>query len=349
MKSYEDILSQIALIKTGPPGGARDITWLTQSNVIGVARDEGGRLEIFLAGTKLRVTSTLVRKAIDFHDWHRTIDQRLTATRLLLPPYGHFDPVGAFICAELLRTGADQNLQYAFETTEPIIEISIQRLQLSANALLGLAGELLLLNSLVRLADDPLVNEVIVAWDGWRRSARDFRWRSTGVEVKTTTMPTSTHSIQGVHQVEPSPAGGDHIENRLLLVSIGLQESESTSNSFSIPGIVNQIVERLHATGNGGLVEQFLGSVATYGSESGFGYKHLTMSADAPFTTSFTTTFFRGYDMEDPLIQVLRSVDVLPHVHVERQSVSFTASFPAAVSPVNPIVGANQVAESILG
>lgn len=350
MKNYETVLNDLAAIPSATAGAVRDITWLTPVDVIGVARDQAGHLEIFLAGMQLKPRTAALRDAMEHHEWHRTSGQRIAANRLLLPALGHFDQVGAFICAELLRNGADQDLARAFAITEPIIELAVERLMMSHAAMLGLVGELLLLSSMCRQAPDHLVALVVQSWDGWRRSARDFRWDRTGVELKTTTRATSSHVIQGVHQIEPSAAGDeDSPEDRLLLVSVGLQTAQAGASSFSITTLVQRILDRLLATGNAGLQKGFLANLSAYGSESGFGYDHATMSAEPPFTALFVTTFFRGYDMSDPGVEVLRRDDVAPHPHVEISSVRFRINLPSVITGQNPISGANQVARSILG
>ncbi len=345
MSSYEEILGIVSSVPRTTEGGVRDITWLTQGEVIGVARDQAGRLEIFLAGEQLHPRTSTVREALEHQEWYRAVGTPLAASRLMLPAFGHFDQVCAFISTELLRKGADNDLEQAFIDAEPIVELAIKRLLLSESSMLGLTGELLLLDAMCRQVDDKLISQVVNSWDGWRRSARDFAWDATGVEVKTTTRATSSHEVQGVHQVEPAGLEDGGAEQRLLLVSVGLQVSGQSTSSFSIPMLVQRIVDRMGATGD---VAQFLANVASYGSESGFGYDHATMAADAPFTTTFSAAFVRGYDMIDPDIEVLRRDDVADHHHVELQSVTFRINLPAAVSAHNPVAGANQVAREIL-
>lgn len=349
MSNYEDVLDAISAAASTSAGGVRDMTWLTSAEVIGVARDKDGRLEVYLAGRALNACSQSVREALLHHVWHRKSGAPLPANRLLLPALGHFDAVAAFICAELLRNGADQDIDYAFRVTEPIIELAIERLLLSEAALLGLTGELLLLSSLCHEANDHLVGRVINSWDGWRRSSRDFHWEGTGVELKTTVRSTASHMVQGVHQIEPSDGdNGQPTEDRLLLVSVGIQKADAGPNSISVPALVQRIVDRLEATGNQSQVAEFLTRVGRYGSESGFGYDHSSMRNDAPFTSTFTVAFFRGYDMTDPAVEVLRRDDVATRHHVEMQSVSFRITLPATLSAANPITGANQTARSIL-
>ena len=350
MINYEEVLEQINAVPAGVTGNDRSITWLTDAQVVGLARNNRGHLELFLAGDQLTPRTRTVKSAIHHHSWHRDAQPPLSANRILLPALGHFDQVGAFIAAELLREQADANLERAFAVTEPLIELAIKRLEISENAILGLVGELLILEALCRRADDLHVGRVVKAWDGWRRSARDLTWEGTGVEIKTTTRSTSSHAIHGVHQIEPASATDDDPgEARLLLVSIGLRQADPNVPALSIPFLVESIVERLNATGASGLVDEFLTRVAMYGSESGIGYEHATMANEAPFTAPFTVTFVRGYDMADPAVEVLRRDDVVSHQHVDAQSLTFRVELPATISFDNPVAGARRVAEAILG
>lgn len=350
MISYEEVLEQINAVPAGVTGNDRTITWLTDAQVVGLARNSRGHLEVFLAGDKLKPRTSTVKSAIHYHSWHRDTQPPLSANRILLPALGHFDQVGAFIATELLREKADANLERAFAVTEPLIELAIKRLEISENAILGLVGELLLLDALCRRADDVQVGPLVQAWDGWRRSARDLTWQGTGVEIKTTTRTTSSHAIHGVHQIEPAPATDDAPgEARLLLVSIGLRQTDPNVAGLSIPSLVDSIIKRLAESGTPGLVEEFLRRVAMYGSESGIGYEHATMVNEAPFTTPFTVTFIRGYDMADPAVEVLRRGDVVAHQHVDAQSLTFRVDLPATISIDNPVAGARRLAEAILG
>ena len=350
MTSYEEVLEQINAVPAGLTGNDRTINWLTDAQVVGVARNSRGHLELFLAGEQLKPRTSTVKYAIHYHSWHRDTQPPLSANRILLPALGHFDQVGAFIAAELLREKADANMERAFAVIEPLIELAIKRLEIAESAILGLVGELLLLDALCRRADDRHVGPVVQAWDGWRRSARDLTWEGTGVEIKTTTRTTSSHAVRGVHQIEPAAATDDSPgESRLLLVSIGLRQADPNVPALSIPSLVESIVARLTVSGAGGLVDEFLKRVAMYGSESGIGYEHATMANEAPFTTPFSLTFIRGYDMADPAVEVLRRDDVLAHQHVDAQSLSFRVDLPATITLNNPIAGVRRVAEAILG
>jgi hypothetical protein len=347
--SYETVLDLVLNAGRAPSGDLRDIVWISDAHVVGVARDHEGRIEVFLGGAELRPTSKLVEESIEFRTWHRSGKASLSANRLVLPALGHFDQVAAFICTELLRNGADVALSRAFAKTEPIIELAIKRLQMSNEVLLGLAGELLMLDALTRHAQDDRISRVIDGWDGWRRSSRDFVWGTTGVEVKTTTRPTSSHLVQGVHQLETrDPHEGGDPEDRLYLVSIGLQTADSGDNTFSIPLLVSRICERTIAAGSGSDVSKFLSRVSEYGAESGGGYDHQSMSEDPAYAVSFLTAFCRGYDMSDKFVEVLRRDDVAIRHHVDISSLRFRVDLPPVASVGNPIAGANQVAKVIL-
>ncbi len=72
-----------------------------------------------------------MKTAMHYHSWHRDTLPPLNANRICLPALGHFDQVGAFIAAELLREKADANLERAFAVTEPLIELAIKRMEIS--------------------------------------------------------------------------------------------------------------------------------------------------------------------------------------------------------------------------
>lgn len=348
--NYEDILDQIRSIPAGNAGDDRTITWLNPAQVVGLARNSRGHLELFLAGEELKARTRTVRSSLQYHTWHRENQSVLSANRILLPRLGHFDQVAAFIAAELLRENADAQLERAFAITEPLIELSMKRLEISESAIIGLIGELLVLDALCRRADDGYIGPLVNAWNGWRRSTRDLAWEGIGVEVKTTTHSSSSHAIHGTHQIEPVPTTEESTgETSLLLVSVGLRQASSDVPAYSIPSLVNSILGRLKSAGAYGAIDDFLTRVSSYGSESGIGYEHATMANDAPFSTPFTVTFVRGYNMGDSAIKVLRRQDVVSHQHVDVQSLTFRVDLPSVINRDNPVTGIRQIVDIILG
>ena len=352
MSTYEQLLQQVGTLPRPKGPTERNVLWLSSAKVIGVSRTVEGRIEIFLAGPKLDTSSRTLRDALEHQPWWRQGENEpaFEANRLLLPGIGYFDRVAAFLCAELLRNDVDDDLRQAFTQTEPILELAIQRLSLSDGALLGLVGELLFLGSLCRIVGDAEVVFVLEAWKGWQQSLRDINVGAVGIEVKTTTRSTSTHQIQGTHQVElnDGSGGGPH-EVSLYLVSIGLQETEPHGNSFTLPGLIDRIIERLGEVGRPDVADFFLARVREYGSGTGYGYDHRTMRNDPTFKRSFATIFVRAYNMLDENIAVLRQDDVADHLHVDPSSVRYTIRLPDRVSgDLNPIVGLNQAAQAVL-
>ncbi len=352
MPTYEHLLDRIGNLKPADQATKRDIHWVTDAHVVGVSKTYEHRVEIFLAGPELKPASRTVNEAIEYQPWWHQDAQNAAfeANRLVLPAVGHFDQVAAFLCTELLRSGADDHLEQAFKRMEPILELAIERLRLSDDAFLGLVGELLLLNAICQRADDADVAIAVEAWDGWQQSLRDLSCGAIGVEVKTTTRSTSTHRIQGTHQVEPNDDGtGGRVEAGLYLVSIGLRTAAPSENTLTVPYLVDRILGRLHAIGRQDAANIFLSHVREYGSWSGFGYDHRTMCDDAAFARPFVVTFVRAYDMTDENIAVLRRSDVVAHQHVETGSLNYTIDLPSRVSgDLNPVVGLNQAAAVIL-
>lgn len=353
MPTYEEIRSRVAALAQPETSEQREVHWVTDAKVVGVSRTHEDRLEIFLVGPALIPTMPIVEDALEHGPWwhHGASAPAFEANRLLFPAIGHFDQIAAFVCTELLRNGADSDLIAAFRKTEPIIGLVIARLWLSDAALLGLAGELLLINALCQQAADDDVAQVLEGWDGWRQSLRDLTWGSVGIEVKTTRGSTSTHQVQGTHQVEPYDGEAANLqETGLILVSIGLKTAAAHDNSFTVPMLLDRIAARLHDVDRDDATDVFLARVREYGSGSGFGYDHQTMSHDVSFAMSFETTFVRAYDMTDDNISVLRRVDVMPHQHVDASSLAYTIDLPTRVSgDLNPVVGISQAATAILG
>ncbi len=352
MLTYEDLLADIKVLVRPKEAAERKIFWLPGAENLGVSRTREDRLEIFLVGPRLSTSSPSLGDAMEFGKWFRegSQDEAFEANRLILPAVGYFDHVAAFICIELVRNGVAGDLASAFRESEPIIDLVIERLRLSDGALLGLFGELLVLDALSQRASDEEVIKVVENWGGWKPSLRDFSWGTIGVEVKTTTRSTSTHEIQGVHQVELSNSLiGGPVETGLLLVSIGVNYTVAHENSMTVPNLVNRIGDRLKQVDRKDVLRTFVSRVREYGSGRGFGYDHTTMAKDAAFTRPIEVLFVRGYDMTDPNVSVLRRSDVVVHQHVELASLRYTVDLPVKVSgDLNPTVGLQQIAKLIV-
>jgi hypothetical protein len=351
VSTYEEIFRRTLHLAPSPTPDERRVDWVSQGNVVGLARTYDGRVELFLSGPAVQPRSRIVRECVEHQTWHRTDGEPVDANRILLPGAGHFDQVAAFISTELLRNGADTDITGAFTRTEPIIELAIERLRLSDEALLGLAGELLLLEGLLSRAPDQHVGAVLSSWLGWRESRRDFELGTVGVEVKSTTRTVSAHHVQGVHQVEPE--AGE--EEALYLVSIGvLWVPPDHGDAYAIPDLVDSVRQRLSAAmaepASADAIQTFLSRVREYGADIETGYDHHTMSASPVYRRRFVTRFCRSYDMTDPLVSVIRADDVSRKAHVEAGSVTFAVNLPDRINgDLNPTTGMRPVAEQILG
>lgn len=353
MVSYEQLLADVQALARPEVEGERRLSWISAAKILGIARTPENRLELFLVGPQLHPATPGLRAAMDFGSWYRDgLEENVfDANRLVLPAAGHFDQVAAFVCTELIRAGIDDDLASAFGRSEPVLGLVIERLRLSDGALLGLFGELLVLDALAQRASHDELSEVVENWNGWKQSLRDMTWGTVGIEIKSTTRSASTHEIQGVHQVELDDGlRGGSIETGLILVSVGANRTVSHENTLTAPVLVERICVRLEQIGRNDLVNLFVSRVREYGSGTGFGYDHLTMAQDAAFVQPFEVVFVRGYDMSDPGISVLRRADVVKHQHVDPASIKYVIDFPVTVSgDLNPIVGIQHVAKSILG
>ncbi|MBC7630557.1 PD-(D/E)XK motif protein [Aeromicrobium sp.] len=351
--TYEIALETLVSLKPSSSDEVRDVTWLGTSQTVGVSRTSKGGIEIFLAGAPLHSIYPSLARSLVHGPWHRSGGQPpVEANRLQLPSAGHFAQVAALICTELLRNGADDDLPRAFQRSEALINHSVEGLSMNAQALVGLKGELVLLQALLQSPSSHDVTQLIGTWHGWRRSTRDFALGPTGVEVKTTTEPTVTHKIQGIHQVEVSTPPGD--EERLLLVSVGIERTTpDNASAFTLPRTVDTILDRvrhlLPPAEADKVCTEFLVHLQDYGSEYGISYDHTTMHEDPSFAQPFALQWVRAYDMGDPAVKVLRSSTVSTFVHVEPGSVSYSVQLPPQIAgDTNPVNGLAAVAAAIL-
>ena len=116
---------------------------------------------------------------------------------------------------------------------------------------LGLFGELLLLRTLLDTFDEFTVLDW---WLGPLAEERDYAFPAFDAEVKTTLGESRTHVIHGAGQLEPSPG------RSLWLVSIQITRAGGDPKGIGLPGLVNEIRERLTATR-----DQFVSHLASEG------------------------------------------------------------------------------------
>ncbi len=335
------MLAQVEGLSRPPERVARVVEWVVPT--VGVARAVDGQIEVFLAGAPLAAALPVVQQALVHGEWVHENGEVFAASRLLLPPFGHFDQVAAFIVTELVRRGAEHDLTRAFTAAEPIIALALEPLRSGQRALLGLVGELRVLRTLMLTARHPIALPAL--WWGADQTARDFQLGAVGVEVKTTTREVSSHEVSGPHQVEVGHGVGGVPETSLRLVSLGLRPGGESGSS--LPLLVDQIVDSL---ARGGApehdVDEFLRKVAAYG---GGVYDHRDEADRLRYRFPFELRFARGYDMTDEAIKVLGTDDIRACPHVEAGSVRFRVNLPAQVrGDVNPVTGLAAIARAVL-
>lgn len=349
-RTYEDLRAKIADLRPAGADRRRSLVWCSDAELLAASRGVQGELEIFIVGEQLRSDSNLVQEVLSHDTWKRTDGSTITASRLVLPPADPFDAVTTFLCVELLRNGADSDAQEALRLSEPIIETVLQRLHAHTESLIGLIGELLVILQLVRAAPQEL-HAVLKAWYGSTRSSRDLQLGGVGIEVKTTRRHTSTHNVQGVHQVELGHAVGGVDERFLYLVSVGLEPADS-GVGHTLPSLVDAVLDEIDSHVDveaDTLRSAFLSDVVAYGLAGGAHYEHTEMKDRSLYAQGWSVAFCRTYDMTDAGVLVLRSEDILHRTMVELDTLTFRIALPEQVSgDANPSVGLPAMAARIL-
>ncbi len=165
--------------------------------------------------------------------------------------------------------------------------------------------------------------------------------------MKTTTGATSTHHVQGFHQVEFGHGVGGVAETHLFLFSLGVRWLQPEPGvGETIPELVETILARLPQPDGA----WFLECLKRYGNDEATGYDHSAQNGSSAFARPFTLTFKRLYDLRDPQVRIIRRSDVEDAVFTPASSVRFKVEFPARISgDVNPVVGLRAIVEAILG
>lgn len=313
-------------------GDSRSAHWFNDH--VGVARGERDRVEVFLPGQPLITRLPAVSRLVQHGRWHRReIGTQLDAACLVLPLGAEYDAIAATIVVELVRSGLEQDRQGAFTRCEPLIEVALIQADLAVESVLGLWGELYILQLWLRSEQSLLPLD---SWCGYRPSARDFVTGRLGVEVKTTLRSTSSHQVSGVHQTEPTPSDEQPLEEELMLVSLGLERAEQ---GISVLNLLEQ-TDKLIREHDPNRAEEIHVHVSDYAS-GGTGYWRSNENQPPLLHQRYGVTFVRTYDMSDSLISVLRQSDVQARPHVQTDSVTFRVNLPSHLrGDVNPLVGA---------
>ncbi len=329
----------------------RDIKWVIE-NRLGLSRGHKGHLEIFIQGPKVKPVLPTLEENIDHLTWHDSKGHAFDANRILLPSADYFEQAAAFICIELIHSGVANDPIVAFATTEPIIEVWLQQLQLGDQSILGLIGELFLLEALLIYSPDGRQPEVIAAWRGYTHSNRDIEIPPIGIEVKTTTTGTSRHYINNPAQLELGKSTGGTTETHLFLASIGLSPADNTVGTWTLPLLVDRLLTHLDplpSDRRNATKYELLVKIEQYGGENSIGYNHTTMRDNPRYTKPCSIQFARLYDMTDDAIRALRTADINGYDNVDPQSVSYHLKLPEKVrGDLNPVATFPAAAQKIL-
>ena len=332
---YEDLRERIADAVASPQDDARDVVWTTGDQQLGFARSPKGAIELFIVGDPIETGRPKIARHLEHRDWAAN-GVAIGANRLLLPNEPHFDRVAAFICAELQLNGVDEHPATAFRRSEELIELALSRGSVESEALVGLCGEMLFLQALMRAKRTLAASILLHDWAGYRPSSRDFQVGPVGVEVKTTTRGASEHHIQGPYQTELGVPVDGVPETGLFLLSVGLLWlPPDHPGAFTLPSIVSELIDHLSQHDR----SEFLRRVRGYAGSADDGYEHGAQNLAPEYRRPFETTFVRMYDLTDDRIRLPRSAD-LNEMDLVPDSVSYRIRLPVQVrGTLNPVVG----------
>lgn len=323
----------------------REVVWCDSDHKVGISRQLGGNIELFLCGEELVANTPLVKRHLRFDQWTRMKGEIFRANRLVFPAEEHFTAATAFLAEELFRNGVTESLRNGFSKTEPLIEMMLRRTALSEEELLGLLGELRLLEVLLSVASNPTQKALALdAWRGHEHASRDFVFENISVEVKATRGDRSIHHINSPMQVDPRRADTGEPLEQLNLLSIGFKPMAKTDDDLigiSLPNQVEAVLKRLDGVSTkdsrSELQLLFLAKVSSYGSISDHGYIHDEMQTWSAYQSKWQHGFLRVYDMNDEAIQVLRRSDIKQRCHVVFDAVRFSIDLPERISgELNP-------------
>ena len=348
---YETIRERMAGLPRQTSTREREIEWIV-SQRLGVSRGHRGHVEIFIGGPELHPTLAALRDNIDYQTWYGQQQHQFNANRLLLPSADYFEQAAAFICIELIDAGVEHDPAGAFASKEPIIDVWLQQLQLTNQAVLGLAGELLVFEALMSIAPTDRLLDLLASWLGYTHSTRDFEIPPIGIEIKTTTRGTSRHHINNPDQLELGRTSGGTAETNLFLASIGLQWADQPEGAWTLPLVVDRLLEHLNKLAPSQQKEahtELLSKIEQYGGDNKLGYNHLAMRDSPRYNRPFGVEFARLYDVGDPAIKVLRLSDLSGFDNVDPGSVSYQVRLPRKVNgDLNPQNGFQTAASHVL-
>jgi hypothetical protein len=344
--TYERLRNEISALEDAATASDRFLTWATDDRSLALARDDAGRLEVFILGDRLVAATKVVAEVLEHQSWSADDGLVFPATRVVLPRGDHFDQLGATICVELVDHGLHTDAQAAFTAVEPLIALALTREVVTDLTLMGLIGELALLERLLDATAAEAAHDVLSTWAGSVPSARDFQIGTVGVEVKTTQGASSVHHVEGVHQVELGHSNDNVQETGLFMLSLGIGFVTDAEVGLSLPELTDSIL---------GLVPNeedradLLARIKQYGGDAAIGYDHAQDRAKPRYASRFYFRFERLYDLCDDRLKLLTSARLAGLTNVDPGSVAFRVTFDEKIRGVhNPTAGWDAVTSRIL-
>lgn len=328
---------QIASILDGmaPPEEANHfrVEWLSD-DLLAVGRSSAGGHCVFMVCEPLAPSEPSVERAIRFSQWQPCGAPPISCNLLTLPSGEEFGTAAAAIAAELLRRRAasSESLPEVFSRVEDFVALVLRRVLMPPDFVLGLVGELLVLDELLQaMGDRARAGDPTALWRGWAQQSRDFVLGAVSLEIKTTGLQTSRHQVHGLEQVEPGRFDGGCTE-QLFLGSLGLRRA--AAGAYSVSELTTRILDKLGGdNGPNSRQTRFLERLQQYGPRDSQGYVHAEMSEQDVYTECYTTTFPpRFYDMADDNLRLIRSADLAElFPHVRKQGIAYTIELPVVV------------------
>ncbi len=249
--SFEKITETLEKIPPAEADGHFAIEWLVP-DLLAVGKSSTGAHCIFMVCEPLTPSAPVVARAVRFGQWQPVQRPLIGCNLLALPSAPEFGIAAAAITSEILRRSSllGESLPETFDRVEEFIALVLRRVLMPPSLVLGLLGELFVLDEILdamkgswALGMDPTR-----VWRGWAQQSRDFVFGVTSLEIKTTGLRTSKHSIHSLDQVEARVVDGCLTET-LFLGSIGMRTAPEGSYSVSALEVVTDpaaIAKLLH-------------------------------------------------------------------------------------------------------
>lgn len=339
---FEELRAELLKLPRPAQKGQREIHWVSHGRM-GIAKDYRGVIELYFCGDPIIPRRPTVRRHTDYGQWESSDHTIYNASKISFSPEERFISMAALIGTESVLAGAchsEIKLEEVFYKVESLIELAIRKISPSENTLLGMLGELILLEQLLIYATNALHlrSDILDMWKGYTPSSRDFIIGNGAIEVKTTRQNSSTHIINSLDQIEPRDIHGNSIESPLYLLSIGL--SPVIGGPISLPDQVERIICLLaseHSKAKSPLQIKFLDAISRYGAVDGWGYDHESSKHDAKFSSTYSLTFMpRLYDMQDAEVKIIRRSD-LKETFVNSDHIEYQVDLPDTINSNNPL------------